>query len=74
MSSHSLALAIEVELGVSSEDAQALAASAEPLWEVLERLGWTDRYGGMECHRVLPAALSFIHREANQGPFDASLN
>ncbi len=51
---------------VNAEQARTLAAAAEPLWHALEECGMVDDYGSMECARVLPAALEFIHDEVNR--------
>lgn len=53
---------------LSGDRMAALVAAAEPLWDILMQLGWTDGHGGAEFHRVFPAALDFIHREANVEP------
>ncbi len=51
---------------VNAEQARTLAVAAEPLWHALGEAGMVDDYGSMECARVLPAALSFIHDEVNR--------
>ncbi len=51
---------------VTAEQARTLAAAARPLWLALKKLGMVDGYGGLKCQRVLPAALEFIHNEANR--------
>jgi len=51
---------------VNAEQARTLAVAAEPLWHALEECGMVDDYGSMECARVLPAALEFIHDEVNR--------
>ena len=60
--------AVAKALGVEPDHAAAIAAAAEPLWDALADRGIIDTYGGMECVRVLPAALAFIHQQANIRP------
>jgi hypothetical protein len=48
--------------------AEALIEAAEPLWNELAELGWTDGYGGMEFERVFPPTLAYIRQQANVGP------
>lgn len=55
-------------LGLSCEDAEALAAAAAPLWRELDRLAWTDSFGGAEFQRVFPVALATIRDHANIHP------
>ena len=50
------------------DDIDDVLDGANQLWDALERLGIVDSFDGMECRRVLPAALAFIRYEANRGP------
>lgn len=65
---------LAAELGISAAAAASLSQAAEPLWNALAALGWVDTFGGMECTRVLPEAISFIHRTANQASTPAEWN
>lgn len=67
-----LVAAIRSQLAVSEDLATRLAVAAMPLWAALEQEGMVDGFGGMECERVLPAALAFIRESANRAP-DLSL-
>ena len=46
-------------------EAAQLAAAAQPLWQRLDGLAWTDAYDGMECRRVLCETLRFIRIRAS---------
>lgn len=46
--------------------AAKLLEAARPLWRVLEDAAFVDSFGGAECHRILPAMLAMVHREANE--------
>ena len=50
------------------EDFLACVEAAAPLWKELALLGWVDDFGGLEFKRVFPAALDFIHEQANRLP------
>jgi hypothetical protein len=49
--------------GLTSDQVYELAYAAEPLWDALERLGWTDSAGSAEFGRMFPRVLTFIRHE-----------
>ena len=58
-------MAKDDRFGLGDEEWGELVSAAEPLWDVLARLGFTDAFGGSEFRRVFPQAIEFIHRTAN---------
>ncbi len=57
--------AVQIYTGASREEAIALIDAAEPLWDAMGELGWTDAYGGGESRRVVPETLAFVRHRSN---------
>jgi len=56
-------------LDLPEDELATLARAARPLWEELERLGWTDGYAGGEFASSFPFVLARIHELANWLPY-----
>ena len=66
-------MAEDDRFGLGDEEWGELVSAAEPLWDVLARLGFTDAFGGSEFKRVFPQVMiEFIHRTANAMPEEQS--
>jgi hypothetical protein len=50
---------------LTSEQQEALAEAAKPLWAALEVHGFVDGHGGSEFERVFPETVDFVHAQAN---------